>query len=607
MRSVTVFLILIFQTLLVCAQNVQFSASAPGVVSNGEQFEITFTVTAQPSGFKPPEFKNFTLLGGPSTSSSSSFQMTNGRTIQSMSISYTYYLQANNVGKFTIEGAKVTVDGKSYVSNSVTIEVVKGQASSQQQSNQQQGGSSGSGDVVAEVGNEDLFVRVIVDKTSLYQGEHVVASIKFFSKLNISAIENIDYPSFGGFFRQDIETQPLRSLQRENVNGQIYLTGVIQKMVLFPQKSGQLTIDPLTLQCIAQVQVNRRSRSVFDDFFGPSVQEVRKKVKSKPININVKPLPGNKPDSYQGAVGNFTFKASVDKNRVKSNDAVSLKYVITGNGNLKMIEPLKPEFPADFETYDPKVNVNATVSVNGVSGTKTIEYLIIPRHSGNYKIPSVDFTYFDTQSKQFKTVPSGEFEITVDKSADEGSNAVVSGISKEDVKFIGKDIQFIKTRIPEFKPINSFIFGSLAFYLIYIIAILLFSFWVILWRKRLKDNANVVLVKNRKANKVAQKRLKDAHASLKSGNKDLFYENVVKALWGYMSDKLSISVSELSRERVLEEASTRQINNELMQRFMEVVDSCEYARYTPGDPASQMDSVYKSAISIVSDFEQNVR
>jgi len=616
MRSkLLIILLYLFSSITGKADYIQFTASAPKVVEAGEQFEVTYNITAQPSGFKPPEFKNFNLLGGPSTSSSSSVQIINGKVIQSSSYSYTYYFSANTPGNYTIDAAKATVDGKNYMSNSITIEVVSsGKTGNAQPNNAQQGAKQNNAnqntrnqETVAEVGNEDIFTRVLVDRNNLYQGDHLIATIKLYSKLNISAIENVEFPAFTGFFRQDIETPQLKSLEREVVNGQVYATGVIQKLVLFPQKNGEITIDPFTMQCVVQIQVRNRPRSIFDDFWGPSVQEVRKKIKSRPVKINVKPLPLNNSASFHGAVGNFNFKAALDKNNVKTNDAITLKVIISGNGNLKMIEPFDIKFPSDFETYDPKVSVNISTSTSGVSGSKTFEYLLIPRHSGDFKIPEIVFTYFDTQSNQFKTLSSGEMDVKVEKSANEPRETVISGISKEDVKYLGKDIQFIKTQLPEFTRKNEFFFGSLKFWLFYLVSTTLFFILVLFWRKRIKENANILRVRNKKANKVAHKKLKDAHLYMKDNRKEEFFEYILKALWGYMSDKLSIPVAELSREKILEETGKLNIDSELIKKFLQTLDNCEFARYAPYEDSSQMDKIYNDSISIISKIEQKIR
>jgi uncharacterized membrane protein len=609
-RIVFITLVAIIISITVHAQNVQFVASAPRVVEIGEQFEVTFTITAQPASFNAPEFKGFSLIGGPSTSSSSSVQFVNGKVSQSSSYSYTYYFMANTAGTFNIEPARAKVDGKTYSSNAFTIQVAgNSQNSNAQSTNAQQtsNASASNQEVVAESGNEDIFIRVLVDKNTLYQGEHIIASVKLFSRLNISQIENPESPSFNGFFRQDIEVPPLRQLDKEAVNGQVYGTGVIQKMVLFPQRNGEIIIDPYSMQLVVQMPVKGRQRSVFDDFWGPQVQEARKKVRSKPVKIIVKPLPSNAPASFKGAVGNFSFKATLDKQNVKTNDAINLKIAISGNGNLKMIEAFDLKFPSDFETYDPKTTVNVTSNANGANGTKTFEYLLIPRHSGNFKIEPIEFSYFDTQSKQYKTVSSGEFVINVEKGANEESSVVVTGVSKEDVKFLGKDIQYIKTQKPEFLTIGTYFFASLQFWLYYLISLLVFVMLIVLWRKRIRENANVVYVKNKRANKVAHKRLKDAHIFMKGNKKEEFYEYILKAMWGYMSDKLTIPVSELSREKIIESSANHKISEELTQKFLSILDTCEFARYAPAEGTSQMDAVYADSIDIISKIEQNIR
>jgi hypothetical protein len=609
-RILFLILLAISARFLVLADNVQFTASAPRVVEVGEQFEITYTISAQPTGFRPPEFKGLNLLGGPSQSSSSNVQFINGKVTQSTTISYSYYFSASKPGTYTFEPAKVTVDGRTYLSNGITIEVAGAAKQSNQQTAQQQNqqqGAANNQEVAVEAGNDDIFVRVIVDRTSLYQGEHIIATIKLFSRLNISSIDKVEYPSFDGFFRQDIETPPLRQLDKEVVNGQVYGTGVIQKMVLMPQKSGEMVIDPFSLQAVVQIAVRGRARSVWDDFWGPQVKEVRKKVESKAIKINVKPLPYNAPASFKGAVGIYNFKALLDKQNVKTNDAINLKVTITGNGNIKMIEPFDVKFPSDFETYDPKVNVNTQTSANGVSGSKTFEYLIIPRHSGNFKIAPLEFTWFDTQSKQYKTLSSEEFVINVEKSGDENQTTVVTGVDKEDVKFLGKDVQFIKVQKSEFKQRGTYFFGSIDFWMFYIVSAALFAFTTILMRKRIKANSNIVMVRNRKANKVAQKRLKDAHLYMKGNKSEEFYEYILKALWGYMSDKLSIQVSELSRDSIQEAASKKNINAEMLQKFLTIIDTCEFARYAPAGGTSQMENLYNDAIEVISKMEQMVR
>ncbi|MGC8803109.1 MAG: BatD family protein [Bacteroidales bacterium] len=596
------------------ADNIQFTASGPRVVEVGEQFEITFTINAQPSGFRPPEFKGFSLIGGPSQSSSTSIQYINGRVTQNVTFSYSYYFTATKAGTYTIDPAKATVDGKSYLSNSLTIEVVAsgkaaagipGSASTQSGN---EGTSAGNQDeVVAEAGNDDLFVRILVDKTTAYQGEKIIATIKLYSRLNISSIEKVDYPSFNGFFRQDIETPPLQHLEREVINGQVYGTGILQRMVLIPQNAGQVTIEPFSLQAVVQVPVSRRPRSIWDDFWGPQVREIRKKISSKPVKITVKALPGNAPQSFKGAVGNYTFNVSLDKQNVKTNDAINLKITISGNGNLKIIQPFDIKFPTDFETYDPKVTVNTKATLNGIEGSKSFEYLIIPRHSGTFKIAPIEFTWFDLQSKQYKTASSGELVINVEKSADEGKTTIVQGVDREDVKFLGKDIQFIKTKNLNLNRKDEFLIAQPLFGAMYAISLMLFGLFVWFMRNQIRANADVAGVRLRKANKIAIRRLQIAKENLEAQLEEKFYENVLKALWGYVSDKFNIPLADLSREKVYELAALHNISNEIVDELMKLLDHCEFARYAPAQGSGHMQDVYQNAIQVISKFEQNFK
>jgi BatD DUF11 like domain len=599
-------ILLLFNFNYINAQNVQFTASAPKSVGVGEQFEITYTLNYQPSGFKLPESKNLSLLSGPNISFSSNDEMIGNKVVHNSSYSYIYILSANNPGTINLEPAQATVNGKSYSSNSLTIEVVK---SGNAPKNNSQGNvniNAGNSQASIDVGNEDVFVRIIPDMNSVNQGEGFKVSIKLYFRLQISIESGPENFNLDNFFRQDIDLGMIQK-QQENINGRSYSTAVIQKFVLFPQKSGEIVINPFSMKVLVQVPIRNRRPSVFDDFFGPQVQEVEKKISSLPVKIFVKPLPANGPLSFHGAVGEYNFKTSIDKQNVKTNDAINLKLSISGNGNIKMIGPLDIKFPTDFETYDPKISVNTNVTNAGVTGSKTFEYLVIPRHSGNFKIPSIEFSYFDLKSKQYKTLSSGELEINVEKSENEGTTNVISGVGKEDVKFLGKDIQFIMTRVPVFTRTGDFLFGSLGFCLYFIISFVLFVILVLLWRKRIRENANIVLVRNKRANKIARMRLKDAHLYMTENKKEGFYEYILKALWGYMSDKLSIPVAELSREKVLEETSNKKIETDIIKKFLEILDTCEYARYAPIEDNTQMDSVYKDAITVISQIEQKMK
>ena len=466
------------------AQSVEFIASAPRVVEMGEQFRLSYALNAKGSDLKEPEFENFRVLSGPNVSSSSSVQIINGKMNQSVSYTYTFIMMAVSEGTFTIAPATVNVKGKSYKSNSFSIEVVKGNQPSQP-------GTTGSINNTNKpaTGNQKLFVTIETNKNSLYQGENLVAEIKLYTQQSLAGFEEVKFPPFTGFWSQDIETPQQIQLHRENVNGQIYEVGLIKKVLLFPQRSGQIEIDPFEITVVVQERV--RSNNPFDDFFGGSYRRVPLKAISKPVSITVKSLPGNKPDNFTGAVGSYTMAASVDKTKVKANEPVNLKVKISGTGNLKLIKPVNVDFPPDIDVYDPKTTLNTKVTTQGESGSVSFDYLFIPRYSGTYRIAPISFSFFDSESKTYKTRTTQEFVIEVERGTgdQEMTSGVVQTLSKEDVKFIGKDIRFLKSGSSLQKKMNP-LYGSLLFYLTYAISFALFILIILVRMNQIKQNAN---------------------------------------------------------------------------------------------------------------------
>jgi uncharacterized membrane protein len=589
--------VILFGTLSINGQDVQVTAEAPRVVRVGEQFRLTFTVNARPSSFNAPDIKDFYVLSGPNQSTSTSFQMINGKTSQSITISYTYYLQATSLGKFTIDPATVVVENKEYTSNLSEVEVV----GDQQVAPAQQGQPSQSQQSDPEVPQEELYVQVLTNKKSVYQGEHIIATIKLYTRIGISGFGSSEMPDFAGFWTQDIETPSQINLERENVNGVIYNTGIIRSLILFPQKSGEIVIKPFKLETYVRQLTNQRS------FFGPSYTNVSVNLESKPVNINVKSLPEGKSSSFSGAVGNISMTSSIDKTDVVTNDAITLKINVKGNGNIKLIDPPKIDFPPDFETFDPKISSNIKNTTSGQSGSKTFEYLIIPRHAGNFRIPPVTFSYFDITSKKYQSLRSTEYNITVQKGDSEESVGVVSVLSKEDLQILGSDILFIKSSKFKLVPAGKIFYGTRGFWLFYIVAIIAFLFVVIFWRRYIKHRQNIELVRNKKANKVARERLKQAAKHLKQKDAENFYESVLKAIWGYISDKLSIPVSDLSNETARLSLSNYVTDVDLIDKILSVIDECEMARYSPSSDDSRMEKLYSEAVAVISKTEQNLR
>lgn len=583
------------------AQHVEFNASAPRVVELGEQFRLSYSLNAKGSDFEEPDFENFRVLSGPNVSSSSSVQIINGKMSQSVSYTYTFILMAISEGTFTLPPAKVSVKGKTYASNSFAIEVVKGAQSVQGNS-----GNSATVGTQQPQSNEKLFVTVEVNKTSLYQGDNLIASIKLYTQRSLAGFEEIKFPPFTGFWSQDLETPQQIQLQRENVNGQIYEVGLIKRVLLFPQRSGEIQIDPFELTVL--VQERTRSTNPFDDFFGGAYRRIPVKAVSKAVAINVLPLPAGKPDNFDGAVGTYSLAASVDKARVKANEAVNLKVKISGTGNLKLIKPLKVDFPPDLDVYDPKTSLNSKVTAQGEAGSVTFDYLFIPRYAGTYRIAPIVFNYFDPESKSYKTRTSKEFVIQVERGSgdQEMTSGVVQTLSKEDVKFIGQDIRFLKSQVP-LKNKTGIWFGTLTFYLFYLVSFVLFVLIILVRLTQIKQNANQARVRNRKANRISRKRLKVAVSFMKKNNSEKFYDEVLKAIWGYLSDKLAIPVSSLSKDNVAELLAKHKIEDELSTQLMALLNDCEFARYAPSAVSGGMDEIYRKAQKLISKLDQKIK
>lgn len=583
----------------VYAQDVQFTASAPKYVRIGEQFQIQFNLNARVDDFTPPSFNDFDLLGGPMQGTSSSTNIVNGKVTRSTQYTLTYYLRGSNPGKFTIQPAEATYKKKKLKSNSLNIEVV-GAATNQstKQSTTKTGTPSASG-----ASGEEIFVSLIFNKKSGYLGEQIVAYIKVYTKVQISDIDLRTFkgPEFNGFFVQEVEVPPLRNLEREKVGNDLYYSGLIKKYILTPQRSGKTTIAPFDLTVYQQKQV-RRSNSVFDDFFGASYSSVPVKLTSKAKTLNIKPLPANKPHGFSGAVGNFKLKGSLNASQVKTNDAVTFKVVLSGSGNIKLVEELQYDLSV-LEEYDPVIKTN--MNKDGLSGTKVFEYTAIPRYSGTYEIKPFKLVYFDPSAGKYQTIQTQPFTLEVEKTAGDSTNVVISNLSKQDVELLGSDIRFIKTESNLTKS-SSYIIDKLTYYLFFVFSVMVFVLIIILKRKRIKDNADVVKTRNRKAKKMAQRRLKHSKHFLNQEKNDEFYEELSRALWGYISDKLSIPVSQLSASNAGKVMVERKVDKELADEFLELIEKCEYTRYAPGNQPQQPEDMYSKGEKLILKLEQKI-
>ncbi len=594
-------MIALLLALLAEGQEISIVADYPEVVQAGEQFSVSWTINSGGGEFSEPSFAGFYKLMGPQTSYSSSTQIINGKISKETSYTYVYYIQALKEGKFVIPPAAITVKNKTYYSDSLRIQVV---GSSKVQQNVQ-GASRNTTDDQVEVTGDDIFVNLSLDKKDAFIGENIGVTVKLYTRVDVSGINEIKYPAFEGFLKTDLETTPLTSLQRESINGTIYGTGVVQRFLLYPQIAGEITIDPVQISVLIR-QKTGRSDPFFGDFFS-TYTSVPKAVLSKPVKIRVNPLPGTKPDDFSGIAGRITLNSSLNKDTVNVNDAVNLKIVIAGNGNLKMAGAPELKLPADLEVYDPKVTDDLKNSMNGTTGQKAFEYLLIPRHYGDFTIPPVTYSFFNVASKQYERTKTPELHFYARKGTDQNPGITVyGGVSKEDVKYLGKDIRFISSKQGFLRKTGNLFASKRSFYSAYAFALIVFLVILFIRREHIRRNSDVSAVRNRKAGKVAGKRLREAEKCLKENQSDKFYEEILKALWGYMSDKLNIPVSELNRSSAVNALTEKGIAEEEVTNLASVLDKCEYARFAPSSSAEEAGKIYEEAARFIRLFENSI-
>ncbi len=561
------------------AQGTKFTASvSKNTVTVDEQFKLTFKINAQASNFQAPDLSDFRLYSGPNQSSS--MQWVNG--VMSSSISFSYVLSPRKVGTLTIGEAQVNTGGKAFNSNPITVNAVAANSQSKTQATQPQGtkqNNSNSG--IQEQIKDNVFLRVVTNKASPYIGEQIVATYKLFYRVDVIDLQADKLPDFKGFASEEIEIKN-NQLPEENVNGNIYRVAVVKQIVLFPQRSGKLQIDALKLKTVLRVRTQSRRRSVFDQFFG-GFQDLQYDIESKPISINVKPLPENgKPKNFSGAVGSYSYSTNLDKDSVGENEAINLKVVARGTGNIALLPEPNFKFPVDFEVYDPKVNTNKTVSASGMQGKKSFEYLLIPRHSGRFELISEDFSFFNPKQGKYVVVPGKKMSIQVGEAGNsEGPSAVNFSTRKEAVKFVGKDIRYINTGDANLVEKDDTLFGSKAFYLALGSPFLLL-FIVLFMQGRMNErNSNQGLLKRRRAGGIAKKHLQKASQLQKESKQVEFYQELSSALFGYTSDKLGIQRSDLSQQSVTEALRTSGASEPDIIEWRELIEACEMARFAP--------------------------
>ena len=595
------------------AGKVTFEASSPLTVAVGEAFRVEFTLNAEPDkeSFKAPSFEGLEVLAGPSVSTGHSVQIVNGSMSKSYSYNITYIVLAQQAGNLTIGPAQITAGGEVYRTHPLPIEVV-------QESGGPSGGASGSGQggrqehasqdrARQQIAEDDILLRAIVSRTSVYKGEPLRVTFKLYERVNVVGYEGVRFPSFNGFWAQELNTDnaPRR---RETYNGKVYETLVAREFLLYPQQSGTLTIDPAELTAVAQVVVQSRT---IDPFFGGGheVYNVPRKVQSQRVTVTVKPLPAGAPANFNGAVGRFTLDATLPPDRIAANSASTYTVKIAGSGNLTLVQAPKLTLPTSFEQYNVKTTESINTSAAGISGYRQFEYPFIARAEGTYEIEPVEFSYFDPERMEYATLRAKPLtlEVTPDASGGEGAPVVQGrGMSKEDVRLLGQDIRFIKLGNPQLRTDRRPFLFSRGYWAVLAAILLLFGAVYVALRRRIRERQNVALVRGKRANKVAVQRFRSAKRYMEEQNRHAFYEEMLRALWGYMSDKFNIPVANLTKENVREELHKRGISAELSQRFTAIVTLCDEAQYSPV-ASSPMSEVYNEGVDFLSRIESAIK
>lgn len=581
---------------------------APNVVAADEQFNVTFIIEGEnsPTDFAWAANDDFQIQWGPQQGKSTSIQIINGQRSKTVQSTYTYVLRPVKAGRFTLPVATAKVKGKSISSEPVAIEVVaSGSASSNRQTTAKTSNGPSSQRQQVGVQDSDIFLSLDLDRTKVVVGEPIIATLKLYQKVNIAGFENVSFPTFNGFWSQEIESPTNIEFSREVYDGQIYNAALLRKFVLIPQQQGQVTINPAEMTCLVNIRISSGGTSIFDGFFD-DYRTVRKKVVTKPITVSVSPLPSGAPASFAGGVGEFNISAKVNKDSLKTHEAASLLLTVTGRGNVSLLESPKVNFPPDMEVYDTKVSDK--IDKSGLSGSRTYEFPFIPRSYGDFVIEPIKYSYYDINQHKYVTLETQPIMLTVLRGNEaEHSPMVMSGVMPKDVRNLGNDIRFINIKDSSLVPQGRFFVGSALFW---ILTLALIAVAVILWaalRHLAARRADVVGTKHRKATKMALKRLQLANTFLKQDLYTAFYEELHKALLGFISDKLNIPASELSRDRITEALSEGGVATSLTETFINILDACEYARYAPTTGNEAMAAHYASAIDVISSIDSEMK
>ncbi|MBM3420030.1 MAG: protein BatD [Bacteroidetes bacterium] len=583
------------------SQDITVRAEYPRVVSVGEQVRLAYTVNTSGGELVPPPFDGFYKLSGPNVSYSMSTQIINGRRTSETSYSYVFYLQATGEGKFTIPAARYIKDKMEHFSEPVEIEVIRDSGSSTAQPVQRPANEKGT-----TITGSDMYVSLILNKREVYVGEPVVATVKFYTRTDIAGLNEIKYPSFNGFLKEEIETPQPTALERENIDGVIFGTAVFQRFLLYPQRSGDIVIDPVQLTVLIR-QRSGESDPFFGDFF-QTFTNVPRMVSGQEQTIKVKPLPGSRPAGFSGAVGKFDMSVETDMDSLSVNEALTIRVTLKGQGNFRLADAPSVSFPAGLEVYDPKTTTSVVNTVAGTTGSRVFEYLVIPRSSGNYTIPSINWSYFDPTAEKYHTVSTQPVIFVVAKApAGESVPQIFSPAAGEEIKYLGSDIRFIRTGTPALRNRGGLLLAGRGYYSAYGFSLLVFAFIIVLRREQVRRNSDRAGVLNRRAARLAGKRLDNALRYLKKGGSDQFFENILKALWGYVSDKTNLPVSELTASKSAEVLLARGAEEKTAREFLDIANTCELIRYSTATVTAKPSEIHGSAVRIIRELENQIR
>lgn len=598
------------------AQNV-IRVEAPDVVAVNEQFNVTFIIEGEksPSDFQWSSGDDFQLVWGPQKGSSSSIQIINGKRSSSHQTTFTYILIPKATGTFQLPVATALLSGDRISSTQASIQVVSDGASSSQSSGKNGGKSSGGGQTSStgsgEISSNDLFMRLSLSRTEVVIGEPITATLKIYQRANVVGFENAKFPTFNGFWSQETYVPNNIEFKRESLDDKIYNTAVLRTYVLIPQQSGAITIDPAELVCLVNIRTApSTSNSLFDSFFQDEYRTIRKRVTTPAVKVKVNPLPAGQPASFGGGVGNFGISARLTTDNLKTHDAASLVITVSGRGNVALLEEPKVNFPPDFEVYDTKTTENTDKSNGGTSGSKSFEYPFIPRSHGDFTIDPVEYSYYDVNAGKYVTLRTEPLHVKVAKGKGGDSTPVTtvnSGVERKDVKSLADDIRFIFTGKPGLSGSGSFFVGSVFFWILLALMILGATSVYLAFRKVAAMRADVAGTKNRRATKMAQKRLKLAGEYLDKNLYTAFYEELHKALIGFVSDKLNMDMSEISKDNIASALTEGGVSEEQTKAFTDLLDACEFARYSPDGGNEAMRSHYDAALKVISSIDSGLK